>query len=65
MRNFIVEVDHKYSANSNCVCCEGDHRYATNLLLENGSSFCVQDELVRLARNLPDGAKFRLTIEEV
>lgn len=64
-KSIILTVEAKYSDSDNCVCCQGNHRFMTNLRTSDGNLY-DDGELARdAAKLLPNGAKVKITVEAV
>ncbi|EMG1420565.1 TPA: hypothetical protein P7L52_003251 [Vibrio cholerae] len=64
-KSITLTVEAKYSDSDNCVCCEGNHRFMTNLRTSDGTLYDGGELARDVARQLPNGAKVKLTVEAV
>ncbi|ELH9434897.1 hypothetical protein RQX57_004155 [Vibrio vulnificus] len=64
-KSITLTVETKYSDSDNCVCCEGNHRFMTNLRTSDGNLYDGGELARDVARQLPNGAKVNLTVEAV
>lgn len=60
-----LTVEAKYSDSDTCVCCEGNHRFMTNLRTSDGTLYDCGELAREVAKQLPNGAKVKLTVEAV
>ena len=66
----VCEVEGLYSKQgSNCICCEGDHRFGTSIHLDKNlcNKFVKdpQDLIWGICHGLPNKSKVRITMELV
>ncbi|EOX4129999.1 hypothetical protein ACPF4J_003141 [Vibrio cholerae] len=53
MKSITLTVEAKYSDSDNCVCCEGNHRFMTNLRTSDGTLYDGGELARDVARQLP------------
>lgn len=48
---------------SDCICCEGKHRFSSKLNDIHGNNIVSKDIIYDAYKNLPNGTKIKITME--
>lgn len=65
MKSIEIIVEAHHSDGDRCVCCEGNHRFATTLRTKDGKPYAFGDLTRSVAEKLPNGSVIKVTVETI